>query len=153
MVKVAIWLLACVVSAILYRAGGMSKDADAKPTWIPMWIRNSWCRDWLCPACVYGSLLLFWQPSSSLGWILLLICYPLLGGALSTYWDFVFKFDNYWFSGFMCGVAAFPLIFCGIAWWLILVRAIFLALSWGLWSKYQDVDYIEEFGRGFFLVI
>ena len=151
--QIAGWLLACVLSAICYRAGGMAKNPDTEPKWIPMWMRQSWVRDWLCPLFSYGSLLLFWQPDIWYGWILLAIAYGLLGGALSTYWDFLFGFDNFWFSGFVCGLAAFPLIFCGLDWWIVLIRAILLAILWGGWCAWQTNDVREEMGRGAFLII
>jgi hypothetical protein len=131
----------------------MGKEPEAKPTWLPMWLRHSWVRDWLCPACVYGSLLLFWQPWMWWQWLILMICYPILGGALSTYWDFMFGYDNFYWAGFMCGVAAFPLFFCNISLWSILIRAFVIGIAWGFYCSHEDVDYKEEFFRGFLLVI
>jgi len=151
-IKIIFGVLATILSAIAYRAGGMGTEDTAKPEWIPKWLRKSWIRDWLCPAFVYGCLLSSWSPSLWWEWLLLILCYPLLGACLSTYWDWLFGFDNFWFAGFMCGIAAFPLIFCGYAWWLILARAILLAILWGGWSLlWTEVEY-EEMGRGAFLV-
>lgn len=152
-VKIIIGLLACVASAICMRAGGMAKNPDTNPKWIPMWMRESWVRDWICPLFVYGSLLLFWQPDVWYGWILLIVCYPLLAASLSTYWDFLFGYDNYYFSGFVAGISCFLLAFCGIPWWVILIRGIFMAVSWGLWCKFQTNDVKSEMGRGVFLVL
>jgi hypothetical protein len=151
--RILAWIICCVLSAICYRAGGMGTESEAKPKWIPNWLRHSWIRDWLCPLFVYGSLATLLSPSSFLQWGMLVLCYPLLGGALSTYWDKLFGFDNFWFAGFICGVASFPLIFCGVHWYIILVRAIVLAILWGAWCAWQSVDYVEEFGRGAFLVL
>lgn len=148
MVRLTIGILACVISAILYQAGGMGKELTEKPKWIPVWLRRSWVRDWLVPACVSFMLLSFWWPSSLLSWGLLLLSYILCGLALSTYYDTVFGFDNYWFHGFMIGLAAFPLFWGGIAWWLILSRAILLGALVGGWSTLIKVDWIEEMGRG-----
>ncbi len=152
-IKIIVGVIATILSALCYRAGGMGKEDEAKPKWIPKWLRKSWVRDWLCPAFVYGSLLLFWQPVLWWEWCWLIICYPLLGGALSTYWDWLFGFDNFWFAGFMCGIAAFPLIFCGMAGSFILLRAVILAVLWGVWSLLWTEDYVEEMGRGVFLVL
>lgn len=149
--KLAIGLLAACFSAIFYRAGGMGKEAETKPTWIPIWLRHSWCRDWICPTFSLLTLLLFWQPQVWWGWLLLLLSYGLMGGAFSTYWDFLFKDkDNFYMHGFMIGLSIFPLCFVGLAWWIVLIQAILSGLSMGLWCKYFGNDVVEEMGRGFF---
>jgi len=153
LLKVGSLICLSVLSAVLYRAGGMGKEETAEPKWIPMFLRHSWIRDWLCPLLVYGSLCIFWLPLSVLGWLLLAVSYALLGGALTTYWDELFGFDNFWFSGFMCGVAAVPLCFCGFPFYIVLVRAIVLAVLWGAWCAIFNKDTTEEYGRGAFLVI
>ena len=151
--KILLLALLSVISAIAYRGGGQSKDLDSNPKWMPMWMRKSWIRDWLCPLFVYGSFAILFSPSHLLQWGMLVICYPLLGGALSTYLDSIFGFDNFWAAGFLCGIVAFPLLFCGIAWWMILIRAIILAVLWGGWCSIFSKDTTEEYGRGAFLVL
>jgi hypothetical protein len=76
-------------------------------------------------------------------------------GAVSTYWDFLFcNKDNFYMHGFMIGLSYITLAWFGIAWWLILIRAIILALGMGLLNKYTNKwklkhpDIIEELGRG-----
>lgn len=133
-----------LLSSCAYRAGGLSKE---QPYWIPVWMRHSWVRDWLCP--LFCLLPLFLHHPS---W-LFLPAYGLMGVAFTTYWDKVFKFDNFWFSGFMVGLAALPLVFCGFAWWLLLIRAVVLALWWGFWSDVIGNDHAEEHGRGFLVGI
>lgn len=167
MVKIAIGLLACVLSAILYRAGGQSKDIDAKPTWMPMWLRKSWVRDWLLPALFLFTVFLFWRPSSLLDWVLLLPYYGLSGGALSTYWDdsknklldwiaqkinWIYPADNHYLHGFFCGVAGFCLI-TFVPWWILTIRLIVCPVGMGLWSKWQGTDWKEEEGRGALFVL
>jgi hypothetical protein len=90
-----------------------------------------------------------------IGWSWLLVpTYALLGGAFSTYWDWLFKGeDNFWFSGFMVGLALFPLIFCGFIWWVILIRAIVLSIAWGVICSLSDNDFTEEYVRGASAVI
>lgn len=130
-----------VISAILYRAGGMDKQT---PHWIPVWMRQSWVRDWLCPFCCLFPMVMI-TPS---WWFIL--AYVALAGAFSTYWDFLFNdTDNYWFSGFMCGVAAFMLIWCGYAWYFILARAVAVAVLWGGLCALSSNDFFEEYSRGF----
>jgi hypothetical protein len=153
MVKIAGWLLACVVSAVCYRAGGQSREITSNPKWMPMWLRKSWCRDWLCPLVFLLCVLSFWRPSSFLSWGLLLPYYGLSGGALSTYWDWAFKGkDNYYAHGFGCGLAGFCLI-TFVPWWVLTLRLIICTVGMGLWSKWQDNDVKEEFGRGIFFIL
>jgi len=135
-----------VVSALLYRAGGQGKEPDARPKWMPMWMRKSWVRDWLCPACVLIPLAIV-KPT----WWMIPV-YGLMGGALSTFWDFITGKDNFYLAGMGCGLSTFPLIFGGYPWWGVLIATAALAGIWGLWSEKQDIDWVEEMGRGFFLV-
>ena len=112
-------------SAIFGRAGGEGHSPTDKPTWIPMWLRQRWVRPAGCSVCAMLPLLIA-HPS---WWFV-----PAIGalyGALSLYWDELFGFDNFWFSGFMCGVAGFFLVML-FPWWLILIRAFALAILWGV---------------------
>lgn len=167
MVKILIWAIACAISAILYRAGGMGKEVTAKPTWMPMWLRKSWVRDWLLPAVLLLPLLCFWFPSSLLDWVMLLPYYLLSGGALSLYWDdsknkllnwicskinWIYPADNYFLHGLFCGLAGFCLI-TFVPWWIITLRLIICTLGMGIWSKYQNNDVKEEMGRGVFFIL
>jgi hypothetical protein len=146
-------VLACIVSAILYRAGGMGKEATAEPKWIPIWLRKSWVRDWLLPGVLLSSLFSLLGPFSFLSLGMVLLFYILSGAALSTYWDFLFGYDNYWVHGFFCGLAGVPLIWAGIPWPLIVGRLIICTVGMGLWSKLVGKDYVEEMGRGVFFIL
>ncbi len=150
--KIILWLLASILSVILYRTGGMSKDDNARPEWIPKFMRRSWVRDWLIPFVSLGYLLTLWQPEYGIEWLFFLPCIVLTGLTLSTYWDWLFEYDNYWFSGFCVGLALSPLIFAGIHWYAILIRAVVLVLAWGVWCKIFGDDVIEEMGRGGFII-
>jgi len=168
MVKFIEILILSLLSACAYRAGGMGKEADAKPTWMPMWMRQSWVRDWLCPMCV----LALWLPSTWFKWfvycvtfghtaipaqgfemIMWLLAYGATGGMLTTYWDWLFKYDNFWFSGFMVGLAGLFLIGLNQPWMPLVGRSLLLAILWGGWSALIGKDWLEEYGRGFFLVL
>ena len=76
-------------------------------------------------------------------------------GALSSYWSELQKPKDdvsaiEWFAtGIIYGVAAFPLIWCGIPWWAIATRTIGLGLLTMVWSINIGNATIEEFGRGF----
>jgi hypothetical protein len=138
-------ILLSILSAILYRAGGMDRQTKH---WLPVWARKSWVRDWICPACCLLPLLLkhpsFW----------FIPAYGALGGMFSTYWDWMFKGeDNYWFSGFMCGAVGLLLIPAGVSWLPLIIRALFIAIGWGAWCKIFSNDFVEEYGRGFIVSI
>lgn len=133
------WLLCSSLCAFLYRIGGKGKPFNTK------------YRDLGCPLIVYGYLLTMWHPINLLGWIMVLLAFGLTFGALTTYWDSLFGFDNFWFHGFMIGLACFTLFWAGIVWWPILIRTILLATLVGDWSQWIKNDDIEESGRGFFL--
>lgn len=135
------WLtLSCsLVTSILYHAGGLSQE---EKYWIPSWLRHSWVRDWLCPLFC---LLPFFIHHPS--W-LFIPAYGLMGAAFSTYWDKLFKNDNFWFAGFMVGMAALPLVFCGLPWWMFIIRSLAIGIWWGFWSEVIGNDHLEEHGRG-----
>lgn len=134
-----------VLSAIFYRAGGLGKETKS---WIPMWMRRSWVRDWLCPICV----LLCFPFKNLLTWNAF-FAYGLTGASLTTYWDSLFNdVDTFWFAGFISGVALLPMVvFYPL--WAILARAVLLGIAWGLWCHFLSNDHAEEYGRGAFLVL
>jgi len=152
MVKILCWAIACVVSAILMRAGGMDKLSTSNPKWMPMWLRKSWCRDWLLPALFLITVLLFWRPSYLMDWVMLLPYYALSGGALSTYWDFLFGEDNYYAHGFGCGLAGFALV-TFVPWWILTLRLIICTVGMGVFSKLINFDELEEKVRGVFFIL
>lgn len=139
MVSIIITILCSCFSSILYHSGGLDQT---EKYWIPLWMRKRLVRAWLCP--LFCLLPMFAHHPS---W-LFMPAYGLMGVAFTTYWDKLFKFDNFWFAGFMVGMSALPLVFCGFAWWLLLIRAIALALCWGIWCKIFGNDHVEEHGRG-----
>jgi hypothetical protein len=127
-----------ILSGILYRLGGIGKSF------------RFWMRDWTIPFVIYGLLITYKHPANTLGWLMFLPTIALTGGALSTYWDFLFKNeDNYYMHGFMIGLACLPLFWIGLHWWAILLRAVICALGMGIWSKLIDDVNLEEGGRGF----
>lgn len=135
-------VLLSVISGIIGRMGGAGKPY------------KSWIRDWLCPL---QTILALWILTGIdiKHWWLYLIVYGLMGGALSTYWDSVFKFDNLWISGFAVGLTLLPL---RVDFVLVITRAIVLAVIWGCLNKYLPKkvllwrrDVVEEFLRYFVL--
>ena len=150
--KIIVGIVTIVISALLYRCGGMSKKPTTKPKWIPKWLRHSWVRDWLCPMVFLILVLTNWQPTNLFCWLMILPYYGLSGGALSTYWDWLFGEDNYYAHGFGCGLAGFCLL-PFVPWWVLTLRLIICTVGMGLWSKYQDIDWIEEGGRGVLFIL
>lgn len=156
-----IYLLAIgMLCAILYRAGGMGHEAQAEPTWIPMWLRQSWVRDWTCPACIF---LAMWAMGINIWNWWTFLAYGITGGALSTYWGFINPWfglsqkDKYWWNwliaGFFVGLALFPLTIENILTIkVVLLRSIFLGLLWMAWSEWMGEASTEEMGRGAILI-
>lgn len=82
----------------------------------------------------------------------LLLAFVAMIGAISTYWDVIFNdWDNFWFHGFMLGVACFPIAIATGHWWLFGIRCVVLALFMGIWSYTWKWDIAEETGRGFII--
>ena len=143
--------LLSIASAILYRLGGSSPtDQDKEFPWIPRWFKNiPKKRDAMCNAISLFSLFLLGVQAPFWAWF---ISFGLLWASLSSYWDWMFGYDNYWFHGFMCGMSVLPIVFYDEP--LALgIRAIVLGIAMGLWSKYNGNATKEELGRGFLLTI
>lgn len=141
--KIQIPLIAIfsIIGAILYRMGG-AKGFNTK-------IRD------LGVTTVFIALLTLLNGWS--WWYIL--CFVLMFGSLTTYWDFLFGQDNFYCHGFVIGIACFPLIWAGVAWWLILIRALVLAGGMGAVNKYvnkwgwKHTDIVEECFRGALIII
>ncbi len=130
----------------------MGKNETDKPEWIPLWLRASWVRDWLCPLCLYIPLLSLWYPHSLQQWGWVVLCYGVLGGALSTYWSKLFGEDNFYLHGLGCGLAILPLI-TFIPWYILAGRLVVCTVGMGLWSKWVGNDVSEELGRGVLFIL
>jgi hypothetical protein len=137
-------VLVGLITGVLGRLGGAGDDFWKKhPKW-PRWIFQSWVRDWLIgPVCC----LVAYLAGVHCWWILATIL--LTGAALSTYWDFLFGYDNYTFHGLMVGLAAFPIAYCSGEIQMFLLRIIILTAWMGVWSALIKNDNLNEFGRYF----
>lgn len=137
-----------VLCGILGRLGGAAKSGSWYDVLCDTKARDVGCSV-LCTLAMwlkFGAFAKFW-------WVYLII-FGLTWGALTTYWDKVFKFDNLWFSGFVVGLCGMPLLAVKLAWVYIVARAIVLALIWGALNtiKYNKLlvwrrDVAEEFLR------
>jgi hypothetical protein len=135
-----LWLiLLSILSGVLYRMGGKGGA----------WYYDTKARDIGC--AITTSVAVFVVGVKAPWWIHL-VCFLMLFGALTTYWDFLFGFDNHWFHGFVCGAAYLPYAFYGEPVSMI-GRAFLLAILMGAWSLAVGNDVLEEFGRGFVLPI
>ena len=151
--RILLILLLSGIAGILGRLGGRAKDGS----WYD-YLTDSKARDAGCSILTLFAIWLLFGFKLGL-WGGYLAIFGLSWGAISLYWDFLFKKDNLWFSGFMVGLACLPLTFIHIAWWLILSRATLLAVIWGLLNtlKYDRIlfwrrDVAEEFMRYFSVI-
>lgn len=106
------------------------------------WWKRSWVRDYGISAVCCASLYIHGIHS----WWLLLV-FALTVGALSTYWDKLFGWDNYFFHGLMIGIASMPIAAVTGNTTLVVVRAIILCICIGLWSGIFKNVHVEESGR------
>lgn len=140
LLKIILTLLLSVSSAILYRLGGKGKPYNTK------------FRDMGCPLCGTLILLVWWKPHG-LDWLMLVLSFGFTFAAMTTYWDKLFGYDNFYFHGFMVGLASFPLIWVGFNWYSILISSVISGVLMGLWSKFNGNDVKEETGRGFIYAV
>ena len=134
-------LIASILSGVLYRLGGWEKG-------------NTKFRDLGCPAVGVGLLLLTNNsPSNAFGWVTLGLSFGLSFGALTTYWDRIFGYDNFYAHGLGCGLAGIPLIWADVPLWIVLARLTLCTVGMGLWSKLINHDITEEFGRGVIFIL
>ena len=106
-------------------------------------------RDLGCPAV----LLIALQMTFGMHPLIYIAVALLMWGALSTYWQFLFKgVDNMWLSGFMVGMSLMPVIWIDFSLiWVVLGRAVALCVVWGCLNKFlpkmEGRDVAEEFTR------
>lgn len=122
------------LSGLLYRLGGIGKPYNTK------------FRDLGIPT-INLLVALFIFPVSCHWWAHVLV-FGCMFGALTTYWDFIFKEDNFYAHGFMIGLSSIWYVFFTHHWDAFAIHCLGLALFMGLWSDLIGKDTIEEFGRG-----
>ena len=82
-----------------------------------------------------------------------IVAFALLWATISTYWDWLFDFDNYHFHGLCIGLAMIPLVGLGYDWKLIIARSIVLFFAMGYLYKLGDIDWFQEMGRGALIIL
>lgn len=147
-----LWLLLaviCAFSGLFYRLGGMGASGKQKYPWAPAWIFDTKVRDWGCPAL--GILVMIFIVKVNVDWWIHLIGFGLYWAALTTYWDKVFGYDNFYAHGLGCALSYLPYAIVLGFWKVFIIRCIVLAIAMGLWSYIIKKDWLEEGGRGVLL--
>jgi hypothetical protein len=109
-------ILFAILSAILGRLGGSRKGLTKY-------------RDLGIPALFVGYQ---WLTGHSIGFPYILTSL-LMFGALTTYWDKLFGYDNFWFAGSMVALSLFPVQ----VWWVVVIKTILLGIIWELVQLYM----------------
>jgi hypothetical protein len=142
--NILIWLIASILSAILYRLGGTSAG-------------TKW-RDLGCPLVVTAYLLTLGLKASLWGLFGLVgayfLAFGLLFGALTTYWKKKGTDAHWWnwaFTGLGYSLSALPLAFITGHWIGFGIRSIVLTILITFWSEKIGWDVLEETGRGFLI--
>ena len=140
-----------IISGVFGRMGGAGKSGQ----WYQNILDSKW-RDWGCSAVVVLATGIWFHWAGP--WWAYGLMFLLHWGAFSLYWDDFFGYDNLWFSGFMVGLAGFPVLFIDCSSWGILAaRTALIAVVWGSLNKYLPKngiwvwrrDVVEEFSRYF----
>jgi len=149
--KIISLIVLTMLSGLLYRLGGWGDPGRKNYPKLPTWLFNTKARDLGCPLCAFLGMLFFVEMS---WWMALahFLSFGILFGALTTYWDFLFEFDNHWVHGFMCGLAYFPYAIVSGHWVGFGVRCVVVAIAMGLISTQSSDDVVEEVGRGASLI-
>lgn len=142
-------IILAILSGVLGRMGGAGKSGQ----WYDFLLDTKW-RDVGCSLLIIFTWILLFGFSITHWWVYLIML-GLHWAAFSTYWDWVFKKDNLWVAGFFVGLASLPMIIIiDWIWWFIIIRAVVLAIIWGLLNKYLPSqvlvwrrDVAEEFLR------
>jgi len=142
-------LILSIVGACAYRCGGAGKPYNTK------------YRDLGVPTLASLALLILGAiPCHFWGIAAFILFFGLLFGSLTTYWDFLFKKDCFWFSGLIVGLSGLPVALAQGKFIGCIIRMGLISGVWQLLNKLlpQKVfcwtrDIVEEFGRGFITII
>lgn len=135
------------MSGIFYRLTGWGGEGREALPWLPSWFFGRQTRLMGCSALRVASVVILGIKAP---WYAHMLVFGLSVGALSTYWDFLFGYDNFWFHGIMIGIATLPYAILSpdvsyIGWGM---QVCALSVFIGLWSKLWGWDVAEEAGRG-----
>ena len=155
-IKTIITLIVSLLSAYFYHCGGLGKTTQVEKNedkWVPLFLRRSWVRDWICPLFSLIILFTWWKPNIWWGYLLSIPVYGLMGIAFSTYWDWINGKDLFWLHGLFIGLSFFPFYFVGMKLWTILASSIISAILMGWLCDRTNKSWLEECGRGFISAI
>jgi hypothetical protein len=139
--------LATIISALLYRLGGLGADGKVRFPFIPKWMFDTKVRDAGC-SLVATAWMYQYYPVHIQDWYIYAISFFLMWGALTTYWDKLFGYDNFWAHGFAIAFAFLPYAIYTGEWIGFIVRCAALTVLCGGISKFSGNDDVEELGRG-----
>lgn len=156
--KLIVSLIASVIGAILYRAGGMAKkkeEPEAKPKWIPDFMRASWVRDGgvslvsvIALLCILSETIRF-QLVNIIVYLLVLV---ISWFCMNAYWGQDEKKYGFFWHGLGIALAIAPISLITGHWWGFLARLVVLPLLIAWWSDIQGDVVWEESGRGFLII-
>lgn len=140
-------ILLSLLSGFLYRLGGLSKEQAKKQIpWCPSWLINTKTRDVGCSVLAIAWMAIYCPTA----WYWYLLAFGAMWGALTTYWDITGR-DNFYLHGFGIALA---FVFLANGHWLGFgIRAVTLAVLMGAWCAIFKNDWVEECGRGAFIVL
>jgi vacuolar-type H+-ATPase subunit I/STV1 len=134
--RTIVLIIGTILCSILYRLGGAGKTGD-----------------WLIPPIMLTCLALNTHFHLIYIFVYLLV-WGLMGGALSTYWDWLFGYDNMYAHGFFVGLSTIPCMFLGIHLYSIVIYTIALSLSMGLVSHKTKLNAVnKERIRGALIIV
>jgi hypothetical protein len=136
-------ILLSLACSVLYRIGGAStEDREEEFPWLPFkpWkARDVWCG---VVTLLAGFLVGLRAP-----WWAWVLAFGLHWAALSTYWDFLYGYDNHWMHGFFIGLSFLPIMFfCEPT--ALMIRTFLVTVLMGGYSTLEGNATREELGRG-----
>jgi hypothetical protein len=147
-VTAIILLCLAALSGIFGRMGGAGRNGQ----WYEDLLDTKW-RDIGCSVIIVIATILLtgWHPDR---WWAYVMIFGLSWAAFSTYWDWLFGYDNLFFSGLMAGAAWLPVLSIQPALWPVAaIRIVVLATAWWALNKKlpnsENRDKIEEYWRYF----
>lgn len=144
-------IILSLLGGVLYRSGGMGKEKNTKPKWIPMWMRQTKTRD--CGVPLLACLLLWiWGLHH---WILIPTFFLMFGAQLSYFKkkDTDAKWFNWLFVGLAFSISVLPVSIYVHYWQGFLYRTLIVTVFTTLWSQFIDLDWLEEGGRGIIQIV
>jgi hypothetical protein len=142
-------IILSIGAGVLYRCGGAGKPYNTK------------YRDLGVPLIATLALLILGGFKCHL-WLVMayIAAFGLLFASLTTYWDFLFKKDTFWFSGLVVGLSGLPV---SLAYGKCIGCIVRMAIIAGVWQLLNELlpqkvfcwtrDIVEEFGRGVITIL